>query len=307
MQSFSVTPETALQSPTEGHVIRQAVVLAFVGSMAVLSAQAPTPPTSQRSFEIASVKPNTSGASITSMGTPPGGRFSARNVRVRELIAYAFGTPAPFIPLANNRVVGGPSWLDTDRVDIEAIGNTTTATEFPQILAMLRTLLAERFNLVAHMERRELPVYVLTLARSDGSLGPRLQRTELGCAAQAARTSATPAVASGPSPSCGMQKGRNVLNANGMTLDTIILHGLSPHLDRVVVDETGLQGEFDLALEWGADQVLRAGDIGASQAAGTPGASMVTAIEDQLGLKLQSVRRPVEVLVIDSVGRPTPN
>jgi uncharacterized protein (TIGR03435 family) len=285
-------------------MIRPALILAFVGGVAVLSAQAPAQQ-SEPAFEVASVKPNTSLASITSMGTPPGGRFSARNVLVRELIAYAHGTPAPFIPLANNRVVGGPSWLDTERVDIDAIGNTATATEFPQILAMLRTLLADRFKLVAHMERRELPVYVLTLARSDGSLGPRLQRAQLGCAAQSGRASAK-AAAPAPSPSCGMQKGRNLLNASGMTIDTVILHGLSPLLDRVVVDETGLKGEFDLTLEWGAEQVLRAGDVGDPRPAAL-GASMFTAIEDQLGLKLQSGRRPVEVLVIDSVERPTPD
>ena len=283
-------------------MIRAALILTLVGGLAVLSAQTPAP-----AFEIASVKRNTSLASVTSMGTPPGGRFSARNVRVRELIAYAYGTPTPFIPLANNRLVGGPSWLDTESVDIEAIGSTATATEFPQILSMLRTLLAERFSLVAHTERRELPVYVLTLIRKDGSLGPGLQRTEHGCAAQAARTSTTAAAASGPSPSCGMQRGRNLLKANGMTLDMIILQGLSSHLDRVVVDETGLQGEFDLGLEWGADQVLRADDRGDSQARGAPGASIFTAVEDQLGLKLQSASRAVEVLVINSVERPTPD
>ena len=92
-----------------------------------------------------------------------------------------------------------------------------------------------------------------------------------------------------------------------MTIDIILLHGLSPNLDRIVLDETGLKSEFDWTLEWNAEQVPQPDDIRDTPSVGRVGPSIFTAVEEQLGLKLTAQRRPVDVLVIDSVERPTPD
>ena len=168
----------------------------------------------------------------------------------------------------------------------------------PRVLAMIRTLLAQRFRLVARMERRAIPVYVLTFARTDRTLGPNLRQSSAGCSAGRR---------GGGEPSCGLQRRRGFVAARGMTLDVILLHGLLPHLDRLVVDETGLQGEFDWTLEWGAETTLSPADGRDSPQPAALGPSIFTAIEEQLGLRLQSGRRPVDVLVIDSLERPTPD
>jgi uncharacterized protein (TIGR03435 family) len=268
-------------------------VLLSVTSLVVTHAQTPLV------FEVASIKPNISAASQSTMGIPPSGRFIARNVSLQELIGYAYGTPAPFIPLARNRIIGGPDWLPVAKFDVEAIPATGLSEgEFPKILTMLQTLLASRFALRVHSEQRELPVYVLTFGRPDRQLGPSLRRATAGCSAAAAKQ---------PGASCGMERQRGFMNARGMRMEQILLHGLAPVLDRVVVDETGLEGEFDWRIEWMGDQALQPLDGREVPAAGSLGPSIFTAVEEQLGLKLESSRRPVQVLVIDSAARPTPD
>ena len=256
-------------------------------------------PGSELRFEVASIKPNTTGASQSSMGIPPSGRFIARNVSLRELIGYAHGTPVPFIPLSSNRIIGGPDWVGVEKFDVEAIPPTgLPESEFPKILMMLQTLLTSRFALRVHTEQRELPVYVLTFARPNRQLGANLRRVTAGCSAAATTQ---------PGASCGMERQRTFMNAKGMRMEQILLHGLSPVLDRVVVDETGLEGEFDWSLTWGGDQAPQPLDGRDVPVAGPLGPSIFTAVEEQLGLKLEPGRRPVEVLVVDSAARPTPD
>jgi len=247
---------------------------------------------SARAFEVASIKRNNDSVGITMMGIAPGGRFVARNVPLRDLIAYAHGNSDPFIPLPTSRVIGGPDWVDRERFDIEAVPNASGTRPGPlQVMEMLRSLLTERFRLAARREQRELPVFMLTVARADGTLGPNLRRSTGGCSLPAEKRA-------GPS-SCGMQRRRGYIEAHGMTIGDIVVHGLSGNLDRPVIDKTGLIGEFDWTLEWGAEQ-------GADNA-DPLGPSMFTAIQEQLGLKLEPARGPVDVLVIDAVERPTPD
>lgn len=251
-----------------------------------LTAQQPGP-----AFEVASVKPNTDGGGTTTMGIAPGGRFVARNVALRELIGYAHGNSEPFIPLPNNRVMGGPGWVDSERFDIEAVSSGAARPGALQVMQMLRSLLTERFRLAARKEQRELPVYLLTVARADRTLGPKLHRSTGGCS--------VPAEKRATASSCGMQRRRGYIEAHGTTIDEFLLHGLMPNLDRVVIDKTGLTGDFDWTLEWGGEQ--------GSNDAVPLGPSIFTAVQEQLGLKLEPARGPVEVLVIDSVDRPTPD
>src|SRR5262245_54243103 len=208
-------------------------------------AAAPTPAAQNAAsrFDVASIKTNTSGLNQTSMATLPSGRFVARGVPLRDLIGYAYGNTDPFLPLPNNRIIGSPLWAEAERFDIDAVVTADgTSPELSNVLQMLRTLLTERFHMVAHHEHRELPVYVLTVARPDGALGTQLRRSELGCAAPPDQR---------PRTACGMQRRRGYIEARGMTLDAILLHGLNANVDRVVINKTGLMGEFDWTLEWG--------------------------------------------------------
>jgi uncharacterized protein (TIGR03435 family) len=231
------------------------------------------------------------------MATLPSGRFVARGVPLRDLIGYAYGTTDPFMPLANNRIIGTPDWSEAERFDIEAVGSSVgTSTELSIVLQRLRALLTERFRLVAHYENRELPVYVLTVARPNGALGPQLRRSE-GCSASPTTRAAG---------SCGMQRRRGYIEARGMTLDTVLQHGLNASLDRVVINKTGLVGEFDWTLEWGAETRTESGDADAARIEPL-GPSIFTAMREQLGLALEPARGPIEVLVIDSVEPPTSN
>jgi uncharacterized protein (TIGR03435 family) len=274
--------------------MQRLAVLVFCGVTAAHAAQQPAP-----AFEIASVKRNTSDERVTSMGILPSGRFAARNVPVRDLIGYAYGNADPFVPLPNSRVLGGPDWLGVERFDIEAVpGGSGARPGASHVMQMIRMLLTERFRLMAHKEQRDLPVFVLTVARSDGTLGPNLRRSGSGCSVPAEKRA-------GPS-SCGMQRRRGYLEGRGMTLETILLHGLLPVLDRVVIDKTGLKGDFDWTLEWNADPGAQSDDPDRPRA-DTLGPSIFTAMLEQLGLKLEPSRGPVEVLVIDSVERPTPD
>jgi uncharacterized protein (TIGR03435 family) len=125
-------------------------------------------------FEVASVKPNTSGENRISIGIQPGGGFRAIGAPLRELIGLAYGIPQPLTSF----MVGGPNWIDTDHFDIlakadhdwQASANGPPA-DFPP---MLQTLLADRFQLMVHHDRREMPIYALVVARADGVLGPHL-------------------------------------------------------------------------------------------------------------------------------------
>jgi uncharacterized protein (TIGR03435 family) len=273
---------------------RAITIFAIVGAAAAI----PTAQDAAR-FDVASIKPNTSGLNQMSMSTLPSGRFVARGVPLRDLIGYAYGDTDPFLPLPNNRIIGSPVWADAERFDIDAVVSTDgTSPEISRVLLMLRTLLTERFHMVAHHERRELPVYVLTVAQPDGALGPQLRRSSEGCTVPPAkRTGAA---------SCGMQRRRGYIEARGMTLDSILLQGLNANLDRMVINNTGPMGEFDWTLEWGAETRPDSDDARVAQL-GQTGPSIFTAMQEQLGLKLEPSRGPVEVLVIQSVERPTPN
>jgi len=258
-------------------------------------------------FEVASIKPNTYGASGSGANFQPGGRFVARNVTVRVLIAGAFGDP---VALAPSRMAGGPSWIDTDRFDVQA----RAAAEFPEFAsgtastatgaAMLRTLLVDRFRLASHWETRDIPVYAL-VRRNDARLGPRLISSPgtLGsdCLPAAAVGSADTAL-----PRCGSYLLQNTggdqfaIHARGITM-TNFARNLQNVAGRVVLDRTELLGTytFDLDFEYRP--------LSATTAADGLGGAIFTAIQEQLGLKLESTTGPVEVLVIDHVEPPTPD
>jgi uncharacterized protein (TIGR03435 family) len=241
---------------------------------AALSAQAPNIDALQ--FEVASVKPNTSGSQNSNMQLHPGGRVTGTNVALGGLLRTVFN-------LQPHQLINAPEWIDTARFDIEAKPDREISTRedtlAPELLAMLRNLFAERFQLIAHREMRDTSVYALVTARTDGSLGPHMRRSQVDCEAVRCRISTN--------------AGRIV--GTGTTIAEL-MRRLSPTLGRPLVDRTGLSGPFDLELKWSPDQT-----------ADTAGPSIFTAIQEQLGLKLESQRAPIEVLVIDRLERPTPD
>jgi len=260
----------------------------------------------EQKFEVASVKPNGSGDGPNRLALQPGGRITAENMSLRNLVRFAF-------QVQDFQLVGGPEWIAKERFDIVAkaehdITPAPPGTTGPGQL-MLRSLLADRFKLAIHQEKRELPVYALVVARSDGRLGPQLQRSTVDCqaivAAQLGRGGPAPMV--NGRPQCGMRNAPGTLLGGGFPLSQL-LTALSPFVQRTVVDRTGLTGNFDVELHWTPEQIL-------TPPPGAPplppidpnGPSLFTAIQEQLGLKLESTKDSVDVLVIDHMERPTPD
>ena len=268
------------------------VSLIAVVSSALWAQQAPpvaSPVTA--AFELTSVKHNISGPEGSSRNqNQPNGSFTAINATLRPFIARAYEVQV-------SQVTGGPQWIDFDRFDIIGRGSEGTATSMRP--AMLRGLLANRFNLVMHNEMREQPVYALVLARPDGRLGPKLKRSPLPCGSAA--------VAGQPAPSCGvdgsLNDGIGTITTWGTPMDRIAAAVANYAVRRFVINRTGLEGGFDVeglrfaAEGFGVPVANRPDDV----------VSIFSAIEEQLGLKLEASRGSVPFVVIDSIQPPTPD
>lgn len=270
-----------------------------------LFAQTPTSNEAGKpTFEVASIKPNKTGADGASIRVQPGGRMTATNQTVRNLIRNAYNIQ-PY------QFVGGPGWIDDDRFDIIA---KMAAADIPengmvppyQMMARLQNLLADRFKLVVRRETREVPIFALVMARSDGKFGPRLRVAEGECA-EFARTGTPPppGAPSGARP-CGIRFTRGNVIAGAAEIG-VLARNMSGLVQRVIIDKTGLTGRYDLDLEWSPDSAFAAGASADRPTGDTSGPSLFTALEEQLGLKLESTRGPIEALVIESVERPTPD
>ena len=276
-------------------------------------------------FEVASIKVNKSGDGRVMIGVQPGGRFTATNVTLRMLIRNAY-------QLQDFQITGGPSWLAEDHFDIVAkaesgdgVGDPFRAEQSGQPSRgqlMIRSLLAERFKLVVRNETKEMPIYALIVARSDGKLGAQLKPSEVDCAALMAagrgrgRGPLPPPPPPGPPSAgapmqCGIRIGMGNMAVGGSPM-TQVANSLSMFAGRIVVDKTGLAGSYDFTLTWTPDQ-LPPRPPGAPEPLinGVPidtnGPSLFTAVQEQLGLKLDSQRGPVAVLVIERAERPTEN
>ena len=278
-----------------------AAFISLVGTSNVhrVAAQTAAPVAAQTTFEVASIKPNKSADPGGSFGGRPGGQLIVTNYTLRNIVRNAYG-------LQNFQIVGGPDWFDLDRFDIvaKAAGDASPA----QMIQMVRTLLADRFKMAVHTETRELPIYALVMARDDRRPGPQLRPAAVDCAALAAargRGAPPPApTPPGERPMCGMRTVPGRMMAGGYALPDVA-RNLAPFTGRMVVDKTGLAGTFDLDLTWTPDQIPQ-GPLPPGVAPIDPnGPSIFTAVQEQLGLKLDSQRGPVDVLVIDRAERPT--
>jgi uncharacterized protein (TIGR03435 family) len=307
-----------------------AVALAIPMRTAAIGAQPPQTAAPAPAFEVASIKPNNSGDGRVMLGNQPG-RFTATNVTLRMLIRNAY-------QLQDFQISGGPSWLNSDHFDIVAkidpavqesinaarggIGPAAIAGQGPNPLQlMIRSLLADRFKLAAHTETKEQTIYALVVARSDGKLGPDLKKSEVDCAALMANARGRGPMPPPPGPPqpgermpCGVRLGPGNLSASGGSLAQFA-QSLGMFVGRVVVDKTGLAGGYDITLTWTPDQMPQrapgtAGDqpIRVNGVDIDPnGPSIFTAVQEQLGLKLDSQKGPVEMLMIDRAEKPVEN
>jgi uncharacterized protein (TIGR03435 family) len=302
-----------------------ALVTLFVATTSFAQdAAAPAAVSPDATFEVASVRPSNPNpdpsnplSMIALMLPQPGGRFTATNTPLRMLIMAAYELQQ------EAQLVGGPPALMTAKYDITARVANTPAIAMKDLPQLLRSLLADRFKLKAHTERRELPVYDLVLARSDGRLGPELRPSKSECSTGDELAAAGAALAKGDITSFMGKPGpcmvttdpsggplNLMMRGDGQEMKQIV-EILQQFTGRTVRDKTGLSGRYDFDMKLDLQMVLAlAQKMGANipaAAANIPqsdGSSLMTALNEQLGLKLDSVRAPVDVVVIDSVEAP---
>lgn len=228
-------------------------------------------------FEVASIKLTKSAESGSVIHKLPGGRFQGDRVTLRFLIVYAWN-------VADYQLMGGPKWLDSDRFDVVATpeqnaGNEPVSRD-ASVRRMLQTLLAERFGLKVHTERREMQAIVLTAAKGGSKLPP---------------TTHPP----GPQVLSGREGLNKTLTFQAAPLSYVV-KSLSNQLQNVVVDETGFTGTYDFKLAWTPNAVAE------QDTTGQAGPTLTAALED-LGIRLIHRKASAEVLVIDTVDKPSEN
>ena len=248
-------------------MVRAIAILAVCAAAAAYGQSAASP-----QFEVASVKPSKADSSSVSGIKTGHGKLDAHNVTLKRCIMGAYG-------VGPHQISGGPDWLGSDRFQISAKADQPIDDD-AALMVMLQGLLAERFKLALHRETRTIPAFVLEVAKN----GPKLEKAEAG------------------------ESGANTTNTNTGVM--IAAHNtdmdsfakiLARTMELPVVNQTGLEGIFNFKLHWTLESARRV-DGGLME-----GASIFTAIQEQLGLRLRSEKRPVEILVIDHVEKPSEN
>jgi uncharacterized protein (TIGR03435 family) len=307
----SVRTVTVRRCPDRLRFVRT-MLGASVPLCVVLAGFAQEPQPAQPAFDVVSVKRTgpDAGGSIVGGGR---GQYRATNVPLRVTITNAWD-------LRDHQLVGAPAWLASDRFDIVAKEPEGTFTEEQRRL-MMQALLVDRFKLQAHLETRDLQLYNLVLLRADGHLGPELKPTAVDCAAQRKERAAGGAVPAGPPRQipniaervpCSQRMFFGpqfvTINSSGRTPEQIATT-LGTYADRTVVNKTGLKGEYDILLTFRPEAGGPIGGLAPPlSTTGEPSSDLATlgiAVQEQLGLKLESARGPVQVLVIDSISPPT--
>jgi uncharacterized protein (TIGR03435 family) len=249
-------------------------------------------PAARPEFEVADVKPNTSGEPLGAGSILPSGQFRAINIPLKEVIKFAYS-------VRNEAITGAPAWIDSERYDIngkaapvgleETFWRSTSAVQVMRFSynwddtfrLMVQSFLADRFKLAVHLEKRPMDVLALVAAKN----GPKLQK-----AADSGRPECTRTV--------GAELRAQAICKNASMADLArALQIVAPgYANREVVDLTGIEGAYDLQLDWVGIQNIDSG-----------GLTMPGALEKQLGLKLEPRKLPVTVVVVDHVERPSEN
>jgi uncharacterized protein (TIGR03435 family) len=262
-------------------IIRQLVLLSVLATPILVQ----TPTGGQPRFEAASIHRNNSGSRAIGFASPPG-RFVGTNLTLRMLITHAYR-------VQDFQVTGGPGWMNSERYDVQAKAEDRPNGD--EINGpMLQQLLEDRFKLSIRHDTQELPVYVLTIAKSGAKLKSG------NCSAVDPNTTPGPR----RSDSCGFSvMDNNMIKATHIEMARFIPM-LTVWVKRTIIDKTGFTETFDVDLKWNPDET--AGNLtGPLSADGSP--SIFTAVEEQLGLKLESAKGPVEVLVVERAERPSEN
>ena len=254
---------------------------------------APTP-----TFEVATVKPAAPDARGRFIQPGPGGGIKITNMTLKDMIVYSWRIQ-PF------QISGGPSWIDSASYDV--LAKPEAKTTFNEMQTMLQALLADRFHLRVHTETKELPIYGLVLARKDGKLGPDLVETKEGSCLKFDPTQPRPRPQAGEPPPryCGNMG----ISAGGLTMIGQPISALAPLLSRMVerkvVDQTGLKGNYDIDTQFHRDEAPTPSD--AVPARLDLAATLFGLFPDRLGLKFESQKGPVEVIVVEAAEKPSDN
>jgi len=247
-------------------------------------------------FAVASVKPNHTGCCTS--GGVGNGQGGGKNVTLKELIAFTYR-------IQQFQISGGPRWIGSDRFDVEGKAEDPKA-DFDQLRLMLRSLFEDRFKLKVHRETKESPAYALVVGK--GGVKIKLSRDQ------------SPENVDGPAPpGAGPNHGAVRIGVGNLVGNAVTLSWfasmLSPRLDRLIIDKTNLAGRFDIRLQWAPSAAEDLFGVpteiidmnGVTVRPDPSGPSIFSAIQEQLGLKLESTKAPVDVLVIDHVEMPSEN
>jgi uncharacterized protein (TIGR03435 family) len=249
------------------------------------------------SFDVASVKQNKSGERTGPHFRYEGSQLVVVNNNLFTIMRGAWGLPP-------DQLLGGPDWVRSERERFDILAKAPDGTTRPQMQLMARALLADRFKLKTHLETRSAPIYALVVARPDGKLGPKLSPMTFDCKSWLAARNRGERVAPPPSNgerlTCGSQSSIGSIRGGGQIADLALVLSFLDVLGRPVVDRSGLTADYEFELRWSPDSD-RARPVNPDLP------SLFTALREQLGLKLEAATGPVEMLVIDSAERPTPD
>ena len=275
-----------------------ALLLVLPVASATVRAIVQAVPSDLPAFDVASIKRNRSGEFVGSFGFEVGGRLAVVNNAVQNLVRAAYG-------VQTYQILGAPDWVTSERYDVSARAEGSPSRD--QMALMLRRLLLERFKMVARQETREIPIYALVMARPGGTLGSGLRPAAVDCraiTAAAEQRGVAPELPAprGNRPACGTRSMPGAMMGAGVSMSDLA-RNLAQPADRLVVDRTGLTGVWDLDLQY-----VPSGPVPNIPGVPPPrddGVSLFTALQEQLGLKLEPQRAPADVLVIVSIERPT--
>jgi uncharacterized protein (TIGR03435 family) len=264
-------------------MMRRIAAAVLILSTSGIVAQSPATRPKFDAFEVATIKPvdhdPKGGRYITMQGT---NRFIGKDYTLKLMIAAAYN-------LNSREISGGPEWVESDHYDIVAVTPGEVRPTRDEQMAMLRNLLADRFKLAFHREQKEFSIYELEVAKG----GPKLK----------------PSTAAPDEPAqliSTVYPQRMVLPARNATMSDLASLMQRAMLDRPVVDKTGLTGRYNFDLEWAPDETQFGGEV-PTASADASSAPLFSAIQQQLGLKLEATRGPVEALVVDNAERPSEN
>jgi uncharacterized protein (TIGR03435 family) len=226
-------------------------------------------------FDVATVKPNNSGSGSSSTEST-NGLLRITNQSLLRMIQYAYN-------VRDFQISGGPAWVPSDRYDVTARPEGSVRDQ--QMKQMLQSLLAERFQLQFHRQTQEGPIYALLIGKNGPKLQPVTESDNSGISSNSTAVKTT-------------------MKATHVTMDELAA-SLGNRVGRPVIDKTGLIGKFDFELSWAADLTLATGTP--DPVADASGPSIFTALQQQLGLRLDSQKGPIEMLVIDHAEKPTEN